>query len=337
MERIFASPLARRLATQAGIPLEALQGSGPHGRIVKADVDAAAAAIASRSPVPSPSLSPSSHARQHRDQGDDALTLTPPPSSSPAPVAPDAPDAPDTTPIQAPALATAPQTPFRLEPASPLRQTLARRLTEAKNTAPHFYLSLDCRMDALLAVRRQLNSRADAPLPLTLTDFLIRALALALTAVPAANVAWSDAGIQHYDRVDVAVAVASPKGLITPVLRAAENKGLATLALEMRDLTQRARAGRLKPHEYQGGSITLSNLGMYGVRTFSAILNPPQACILAVGAAEPRPVVVDGELAVATVMSCTLSVDHRAIDGATGAELLAAFRKRLEDPLTMLL
>ena len=203
---------------------------------------------------------------------------------------------------------------------------------------PHFYLTIDCKLDRLLAVRKELNERAgDSGVKLSVTDFVIRAAALALGKVPAANASWTDEAILLYEQVDMSVAVATPTGLITPIVKNAGAKGLAQISTEMKDLATRARDGKLKPEEFQGGTFSISNLGMFGVREFGAIINPPQGCILAVGAGEQRPVVVDGALAIATVMSCTLSVDHRVVDGAVGAEFLAAFKALIEDPLTMLL
>ncbi|EPY02293.1 2-oxo acid dehydrogenase subunit E2 [Magnetospirillum fulvum] len=292
--RLFASPLARRLAAAAGIDLATLTGSGPHGRIVKADVEAAKAA-----PRPAPVAAP----------------------SAPVPAAP---------------VPAAPTTGYTDLPLSPMRRTIARRLTEAKATIPHFYLTIDIEMDAILSLREQLNTRL-APDKLSVNDFILRGVALGLRAVPEANAAWAETAIRRFTDIDIAVAVATPEGLITPIVRQADRKGLGELSAEVKALAARARDGGLKPEEYQGGGFTISNLGMYGVREFAAIINPPQACILAVGAAEPRPIVKDGALAVATVMSVTLSVDHRTVDGATGARFLAAVKGLLEDPLRMML
>jgi len=225
---------------------------------------------------------------------------------------------------------------YQLEPHSNVRKTIARRLTEAKQTVPHFYLTVDCRIDELLRVRKEINGRFE-DVKVSVNDFVIRAVALALGQVPAANASWDDSGVLRYEHADVSVAVATPNGLITPIVKAAEGKGLATISREMKDLAGRAREGKLKPEEYQGGTFSVSNLGMFGVRDFAAIINPPQGCILAVGAGEQQPVVKDGALAVATVMSCTLSVDHRVVDGAVGAEFLAAFKKLIEYPPAMLL
>jgi pyruvate dehydrogenase E2 component (dihydrolipoamide acetyltransferase) len=305
--RIFASPLARRMAKQAGIDLSGLSGSGPHGRIVKADIDAAIA------------------------QGAPAAAETVPSAAAPARVAGPAPSGPG-----AKQLADLLGMSYRLEPLTSVRKVIAQRLTEAKQTIPHFYLSIDCEVDALLKVRKDLNARSD-DYKISVNDFVIRAAALGLKKVPAANASFDPEGILYFDHADVSVAVATPSGLITPIIKAAETRGLADISNAMRDLAGRAREGKLKPEEYQGGTFSISNLGMYGIRDFSAVINPPQGCILAVGSGEQRAVVKDGALAVATVMTCTLSVDHRVVDGAVGAEFLAAFKKLIEDPLTMLL
>jgi pyruvate dehydrogenase E2 component (dihydrolipoamide acetyltransferase) len=221
-------------------------------------------------------------------------------------------------------------------PLSTMRKTIARRLLEAKQTVPHFYLTIECVIDTLLAHRKDLNARSDA-YKLTLNDFVVRAVALALRKVPDANASWAETAIRKWATVDVAVAVALDGGLITPVVRDADRKGLAAISNEVKDLAARARAGKLMPEEYQGGSFSVSNLGMYGIPQFDAIINPPQAGILAIGAGLERPIVKDGALAIATVMTCTLSCDHRVIDGALGAQLLQAFKGFIEDPLTMLL
>ena len=290
--RVMASPLAKRMARQAGLDLVSITGSGPHGRIVKRDVEAALAG--------------------------DAGAVTPRPA--------------------APAAAAAPFEPeFELVALSSMRKTVARRLSESKRTVPHFYLTVDCDIGRLLELRKDLNDRAEEGVKLSLNDMIIKAAALALMRAPKANASWSDDGIKLYKSADVSVAVALEDGLITPVIRGAERKGLATISREMKALAARAREGKLMPEEYMGGTFTLSNLGMFGIKDFAAVINPPQGCILAVGAGAPRPVVRDGALAVATVMSCTLSVDHRAVDGAVGAEFLANFKKLAEDPLSMML
>ncbi|CAA7613806.1 Dihydrolipoyllysine-residue acetyltransferase component of pyruvate dehydrogenase complex [Magnetospirillum sp. LM-5] len=300
--RVFASPLAKRIAADAGIDLKAVAGSGPYGRIVKADVEKAKAGG----------------------------------TAKPAPVAASAPAAAAPKPAPVPAAANPFEPAFEEIPNSTMRKVIARRLTEAKATIPHFYLSIDCELDALLKVRSELNGRSDA-YKLSVNDFVIRAVALALKKVPAANASWGEDAIKRYTDVDVSVAVATPAGLITPIIRHADHKGLASISAEMKELAGKAKDNKLKPEEFQGGGFTISNLGMYGVKDFAAIINPPQGAILAVGAGLQRPVVKAGALAIATVMTCTLSVDHRVIDGAVGAEFLAAFKKLIEDPLSMLL
>lgn len=287
--RVIASPLARRLAAKAGIDLAALTGSGPHGRIVKADVEAASAGSRLPAPVPGSEVLP----------------------------------------------------PYSEVPHTTMRRRIAENLSRSKRLAPHFNLSVDCVVDDLLSVRERLNSRAggeeENAVRVTVNDMLIRAAALALHKVPEVNVSWLDHALRKFSRADIAVAVAVEGGLITPVVRDAGNKGLAAIATEMSDLITRAQEGKLAPEEFEGGTFTISNLGMYGVKAFHAIINPPQACILAVGAGEKRPVVKDGVIGVATVMTCTLSVDHRAADGIAGAAFLSAFKRLVEDPLTMLL
>ncbi|HEY3910592.1 MAG TPA: pyruvate dehydrogenase complex dihydrolipoamide acetyltransferase [Stellaceae bacterium] len=320
--RIFASPLARRMAQQAGLDLAALTGSGPQGRIVKSDIDAALTAGR-------------------------AAPASPPPAAAPQPMPPTAvPLQPVVSKERVVALAGNP--PFTERPLSAMRRVIARRLTEAKQTVPHFYLTIDCEIDALLKIRKELNGKLTPSLAspaggegrgggISVNDFVIRAAALALRRVPAANASWSEEAILQWDSVDIAIAVALDDGLITPIVKQADRKGLAAIAAETKDLVSRARAAKLKLEEFQGGTFSISNLGMYGVRDFAAVINPPHGGILAVGAGEQRPVVKDGALAVATVMSCTLSCDHRAVDGAVGAQFLAAFKKLVEDPLTMLL
>ena len=297
--RVFASPLAKRMAIQAGIDIARIPGSGPHGRIVKADVDNALARGVPTAPA----------GRQ-----------------SAAPVA---------------AAAVAGPTPHHLVPHSMMRKVIAKRLTESKQTVPHFYLTVDCEIDALLKGRAALNAAApekgEGAYKLSVNDFIIKAAAMTLRKVPAANASWSDEGTVMYDRADISVAVAIPGGLITPIIFDAANKGLVQISTEMKTLAAKARDGKLMPEEYQGGTFSLSNLGMFGIKQFEAVINPPQGCILAIGAGEQRAVVKNGQLAVATVMSCTLSVDHRVVDGAVGAEYMAAFKKLIEEPLGMLL
>lgn len=282
--RIFASPLARRIAQELRVDLARLRGSGPHGRILKADVEAAARSGSAPAPASAP----------------------------PFPAGPAWEDLPHTH----------------------MRRVIAERLSEAKRSVPHFYLTIDCDVSALVAARRQANEHVPG-LRLSVNDFVVRAAALALRKVPAVNAAWTPDAIRRYRDVDIAVAVSTPGGLITPIVRNADRKSLARISAEIRELAARAKENRLKPEEFQGGGFTISNLGMYGVREFSAIVNPPQSCILAVGAAEERPVARAGRLAVATLMTCTLSVDHRSVDGALGAEFLAAFKALVEAPYAL--
>ena len=301
-DRVFASPLARRLAAENDLPLERIVGSGPDGRIVKADIE-----------------------RTLRDG---------------LPEAPDAKkaaeDAPKAEAKKAAAAAPA-DAAYDLVPHTSMRKTIARRLTESKQTVPHFYLTVDCEIDELLRVRKEMNARAPEGVKVSVNDFVIKALAVALRRTPNANASWTDEGVRLFKSVDVAVAVALEGGLITPVVRDADRKGFAEISANMLDLAKRARAGKLKPDEYQGGTTSVSNLGMFGIKQFDAVINPPQGTILAVGAGEPRAVVKNGELAVATVMTCTLSCDHRVVDGALGAELLQAFKSLIEFPAGMLL
>jgi pyruvate dehydrogenase E2 component (dihydrolipoamide acetyltransferase) len=299
-ERVFASPLARRLAAEKGLDLAAVHGSGPHGRIVKADIERAPA-------------------------GSGAVALPSARPSAPAPVHAPAP--------------TAPLGVYTEVPNSMMRKVIAQRLSESKRTIPHYYLTVDCELDALLAMRQDLNAKAPEKggYKLSVNDFVIRAVALALRQMPSVNVTWTDAATLRYTSVDVSVAVATPGGLITPIIRNADNKGLATISNEIKELAGRAREGKLKPEEYQGGGFSISNLGMYGIREFAAVINPPQSAILAIGAGEQRAVVKKGALAIATVMTVTLSADHRAVDGALGAEWLGVFKKLIEEPLTMML
>ena len=310
--RVFASPLARRMAAQAGIDLSTLKGSGPGGRIVKADIDAALAGAAKTAPKTVPAAAPA-----------------PAPAAAPAPKAVPAPPAP---PIAAP---------HRLVPHSTMRKVIARRLGESKATIPHFYATRDVELDSLLKLRAELNAKSPKEGPgafkLSVNDLVIKAAALALRRLPAVNASWTDEGMVLYDDVDISVAVSIPDGLITPIIRGADRKGLAAISNEMKDLAARAKAGKLKPEEFQGGSFSISNMGMMGVKDFAAIINPPQAAILAVSAGEQRPVVKDGALAIATVMTVTISVDHRVIDGALAAEWLGVFKGIVEDPLQMML
>ena len=292
-----ASPLARRMAAAAGLDLREIKGSGRGGRIGKADVEGALAAQA-----PPPAVPP---------QG---------------PVAARVPEAPP----------DAPPAGFHEEPLSAMRRVTAERLQAAKQTVPHFYLNADCAMDAALRLRARLNER-DPDLGLTLTDIIVRAAAAALREVPAANSAWADGAVRLFDTADIAVAVDTPGGLITPIIRRADAKSLRAISQELKALSARAREGALAPEDYTGGTFTISNLGMYGVDSLYAIVNPPQSCILGVGAARPRPVAASGGIEVATIAACTLSADHRAIDGATGARFLASLRTFIEEPALLAL
>ena len=307
--RVFASPLARRIAADKGLDLTQITGSGPHGRIVKADVEAA-----------KPGAKPA------------AAAAEPAKAAAPAAVAMAA--GPSTDAV----LKTYADRPFEEVKLDGMRKTIAARLTEAKQSVPHFYLRRDINLDALLKFRGQLNKQLEARgVKLSVNDFIIKACALALQQVPDANAVWAGDRTLKFKKSDVAVAVAIEGGLFTPVLRDAEMKSLSALSSEMKDLATRARDRKLAPHEYQGGSFAISNLGMFGIDNFDAIINPPHAAILAVGAGVKKPIVgADGELAVGTVMSVTLSVDHRVIDGALGANLLAAIKDNLENPMTML-
>jgi len=306
-ERLFASPLARRLSKQSGLDLTSVRGSGPHGRIIERDIQSALA------------RAPAAGVREAR------------PPAGPVPAPPGRAVRQDFVPGS-----------FEEIPHDSMRQTLARRLVEAARTIPHFYLAADCNLDALLALREAMNAaaprnREGAPVyKISVNDFVIKALALALIRVPDANVTWTDETMLKHRRADVGVAVAIPGGLITPIVRAAETKTLSAISNESKDLAARARARKLMPEEYQGGSTCVSNLGMHGIKSFSAIINPPQATILAVGAAGQQAIVNAGALAVATIMSVTLSCDHRAVDGVVGAKLLAVFRELVEKPAGML-
>ncbi|MBI0019502.1 pyruvate dehydrogenase complex dihydrolipoamide acetyltransferase [Bartonella sp. W8097] len=312
--RIFASPLARRLAKQNGLQLSLISGTGPHGRIIKRDIDSAlangtgkAASNVEQSVQSSVSLESSSS---------DELTMK---------------------------LFNTDE--YEIVPHDGMRKTIAKRLVESKHTVPHFYVTIDCEIDALLKLRAELNAAApmvkndvgEKPAyKLSVNDMVIKATALALKAVPDANVSWLDSGMMRHKFVDVGVAVSIPNGLITPIIKHAEEKSLSTISNAMKDLAKRARERKLKPEEYQGGTTAVSNMGMYGVKDFCAIINPPHATIFAIGAGEQRAVVKNGALAIATVMSVTLSTDHRAVDGALAAELAQAFKKFIENPMSML-
>ncbi|MBO9654265.1 MAG: pyruvate dehydrogenase complex dihydrolipoamide acetyltransferase [Agrobacterium tumefaciens] len=310
-ERIFASPLARRLAKEAGLDLSAVSGSGPHGRIVKTDVEKAAAsggakaapAAAASAGAPAPALA--------KGPSDEAVLKLFEPGS------------------------------YELVPHDGMRKVIAKRLVESKQTVPHFYVSVDCELDTLLALRAQLNAAAPEKdgkpvYKLSVNDMVIKALALALRDVPDANVSWTESAMVKHKHSDVGVAVSIPGGLITPIIRKAEEKSLSTISNEMKDYGKRAKERKLKPEEYQGGTTAVSNMGMMGVKSFSAVINPPHATILAVGAGEQRAVVKNGEIKIANVMTVTLSTDHRCVDGALGAELIGAFKRYIENPMGML-
>ncbi|HEX3959612.1 MAG TPA: dihydrolipoamide acetyltransferase family protein [Trebonia sp.] len=300
--RVFASPLVRKLAAEKGIDFTAVEGTGPNGRVTRRDLERDLA-------VPAPVLAP-------------AL-----PSQGPAP----APVVPVPVPGNPSQPATPPPAGARLIPHTPMRRAIARRLTESKASIPHFYLAAECVADELLALRARVNQTAHVKV--SVNDFVIMAAAAAFADVPEANVTWADDGLIAHENVDIAIAVATEGGLLTPVLRDAGRKKLTEVARESADLARRARDRRLLQHELEGGSFAISNLGMYGTLEFSAIINPPQSAILAVGAARQQPVAADGQVTVATVIRCTLSVDHRAIDGALAARWLAAFTARMESPL----
>lgn len=310
-ERIFASPLAKRLAAQQGIDLSAIKGSGPHGRIVKADVDKTKG-----QPVAG---------AQEKAPTDKAVPPSPAPKAAPVAAGPDAKK-----------LADAYGMAYKEIPNNNIRKVVATRLLESKQTVPHFYLTIECRIDELLKTRKEINEKAGGDYKLSVNDFIIKACANALKTYPAANTAWTDEAILQFKHADISVAVATPNGLMTPIVKEAESKGLRRISEEVKDLAVRARDGKLKPEEFQGGTFTVSNLGMYGIKEFGAIINPPQSCILAVGAGEQKPYVDNGEVKVGTFMTCTLSVDHRSVDGAVGAEYLQVFKRFIENPIEML-
>ena len=289
--RVAASPLARRMAEHAGLDLAKISGSGPNGRIIKADID------------------------QVLSQ-DNALKLPPVSTATSQSIEPSA--------------------QYDAIPNNSMRKVIASRLTESKQAAPHFYMTVDCNVDALKQVRMELNEKVEGT-KISINDLIIRASAIALKQVPEANASWTEEATLVYKTIDISVAVAIEGGLITPIIRDAGAKGVKEISVKMKDLANRAREGKLMPEEYQGGTFSISNLGMYGVKEFSAVINPPQGAILAIGAAEERPIIKDGAVAAATLMSCTLSVDHRVVDGAVGARFLSAFKRLIEDPLTMLL
>jgi pyruvate dehydrogenase E2 component (dihydrolipoamide acetyltransferase) len=306
--RIFSSPLARRLAKEAGIEISRIMGTGPHGRIVARDVEEAKSGkglkAPAAAPAPSPAVAPSMSDKQ-------ILALFEPGS-------------------------------YEIVPHDGMRRTIAQRLTASIQNVPHFYLTIDCDIGKLLTAREEINKAAPTdkdkkPLyKLSVNDFVIKAMAVALQKIPNCNVSWTDGGMVKHKHSDIGVAVAMPGGLITPIIRKAETKTLSTISNEMKDFAARARARKLKPEEYQGGTTAVSNLGMYGINHFTAVINPPHATILAVGTSEERPVVRGGKIEIAHIMSVTLSCDHRAIDGALGAELIGAFRQLIENPVMMM-
>jgi pyruvate dehydrogenase E2 component (dihydrolipoamide acetyltransferase) len=309
-DRIFSSPLARRLAKDAGIELDRIQGTGPHGRVIARDVEAAKAGGGLRAPVATsasagaPASAPSMSDQQIRALYEEGS--------------------------------------YDFVPHDGMRRTIAQRLTASTQTIPHFYLTIDCDIGKLLDAREEINASAPKDkdgkpaYKLSVNDFVIKALAVALQKVPDANVSWTDAGMLRHKHSDVGVAVAMPNGLITPIIRNAESKSLSTISNEMKDLAARARARKLKPNEYQGGATSVSNLGMFGIKDFTAVINPPQSTILAVGTGEQRAVVRDGKIVAAHIMSVTMSCDHRAVDGALGAVLVGAFKSLVENPVMML-
>ena len=315
--RIKASPLAKRIAKDAGLDLASIAGTGPNGRIIKADVEAAKAGGGKAAPSPQ------------------AQTQAAAPQTA----------APTTQEVGMPLGGGAEYLTKRgivagtydLEPLNGMRRTIAKRLTESNVNVPDFPLTVDCEIDALLKMRKELNGQAPEGVKISVNDMLIRASALALKHVPKANASFTPDGIAYHHNADVAVAVAIDGGLITPIVRAADNKGLSTISVEMKDLAARARTMKLKPQEYQGGTFSISNLGMMGIREFGSIINEPHGMILSVGAGGPRPVVKDGAIAVATVMTVTLTCDHRVVDGALGAEWLQHFKRYVEQPITMML
>jgi pyruvate dehydrogenase E2 component (dihydrolipoamide acetyltransferase) len=313
--RTFASPLARRLAREGNLDLAQMQGSGPHGRIIKRDVDAA--------------LKGGGAQRAPAARVQSTAVTTSPATATAVQAMPD-----DKV------LALYETGSYEVVPHDGMRRIIAQRLTQSKQTIPHFYMSVDCRLDTLLSARERINKIAPKEGPraykLSVNDFVIKALALALQQVPAANATWTEAGMLRHRHSDVGVAVAVEGGLFTPVIHHAELKTLGEISNEMKDLAERARKRRLAPHEYQGGTTSISNLGMYGIKAFDAVINPPHATILAVGAGEKRAVVNGDRVEVATMMTCTLSCDHRVVDGAVGADLLNAFRALVEDPVRML-
>ena len=284
LERIFVSPLAKRIAKQRDIPLNSIKGSGPHGRILKIDVDNF-----------------------------------------------------DIKKIEYPSLNNLESNNFEIVKNSAMRKTIAERLVKSKNEAPHFYLSLDCNIDELLKVRKAINFKSNDEYKISVNDMIIKASSAALLKVPKANASWENENTKYFNNTDISVAVAIEGGLITPIVKNVQSKGLLEISVDMKDLANKAKEGKLQPEEYLGGSFSISNLGMYGIKEFSAVINPPQGCILAVGSGEKRPIVINNEISIATIMTVTLSCDHRVVDGAVGAEFLSEFKNLIENPSLMLL
>jgi pyruvate dehydrogenase E2 component (dihydrolipoamide acetyltransferase) len=304
--RVFASPLARRLASAAGLDLKSIKGTGPHGRVVKSDIDAAKSGAPAAKAAPAAAASSAPAAAEPRK----ALSLE---------------------------QMGIPAGSYDLVPLDGMRKTIARRLTESFRDVPHFPLQIDLEIDALLAARTKINGLLEKQgVKVSVNDIVIKAAAVALKQVPEANASYTPEGIAMHHHADIAVAVAIDGGLITPIIRKAETKGLAQISAEMKDLAQRAKDKKLKPEEFQGGTFSISNLGMFGIKSFSSIINEPQGAIMSVGAGEQRPVVKNGELKIATVMTVTLTCDHRVVDGAVGAKFLAAFKPLIEEPLTLI-
>ena len=284
LERIFVSPLAKRIAKQRDIPLSSIKGSGPHGRILKIDVDNF-----------------------------------------------------DIKKIEYPSLNNLESNNFEIVKNSAMRKTIAERLVKSKNEAPHFYLSLDCNIDELLKVRKAINSKSNDEYKISVNDMIIKASSAALLKVPKANASWENENTKYFNNTDISVAVAIEGGLITPIVKNVQSKGLLEISMDMKDLANKAKDGKLQPEEYLGGSFSISNLGMYGIKEFSAVINPPQGCILAVGSGEKRVIVINDEISIATIMTVTLSCDHRVVDGAVGAEFLSEFKNLIENPSLLLL
>ncbi len=295
--RIFASPLARRIAEQKNIDLVTLKGSGPRGRVVKADLESASSAPQASAA----STAPAAVAQPTGEQKINEFGMI-----------------------------------YNEIPNNNIKKIVAARLQESKQTVPHFYLTIECQIDELMRTRKIINDAANGEYKLSVNDFIVKASANALKVYPAANVSWTDDAVRQYVHSDISVAVSTPNGLITPIVKAAETKGLKEISAEIKDLAGRARDGKLKPQEFQGGTFSVSNLGMFGIKAFDAIINPPQACILAVGAGEKKPYVDGNDVKIGTFMSCTLSVDHRAVDGSVGAEYLKVLKQYIENPAAML-